>query len=104
MSKTFRRAAMSSICMLIVAVMSLTGATYAWFTSGEKAVVEGMTMNINTADGGIQASIGNAETADWGSVLKLTNATKDTVNPVSTVDAEAFFLLGARGGGAWGKP
>lgn len=90
MSKTFRKAAMSTICMLIVAVMSLTGATYAWFTIGDTATVDGMKMEIVAAAGGLEVSTdGNV----WGNALSLTNQSKSSINPVSTVDAENFVGL-----------
>lgn len=95
MSKTFRRAAMSSICMLIVAVMSLTGATYAWFTIGDTATVDGMKMEIVAATGGVEVSGDNGDT--WGNVVTLTGAdiAKTGINPVSTVDAKQFVKLAA---------
>ena len=46
MKKTLRRAMLSTICMLVVAVMSLTGVTYAWFSQSTTAKVDGMTMEI----------------------------------------------------------
>jgi hypothetical protein len=40
MRKTnFRKATLSALLMLVVAVVSLTGVTYAWFTSGNEANV-----------------------------------------------------------------
>lgn len=90
MSKTFRKAAMSTICMLIVAVMSLTGATYAWFTSGDTAKVDGMSMQIETAAGGLEVSTNGSS---WASSISLGLAAKSTVKPVSTVDAKNFASL-----------
>lgn len=89
MSKTFRKAAMSTICMLIVAVMSLTGATYAWFTQGDSAMVDSMSMEIVTAAGGLEVSSNNT---DWKNTLTL-DTKKTSVNPVSTVDAVNFVAL-----------
>lgn len=90
MSKTFRRAAMSTICMLIVAVMSLTGATYAWFTSGDKATVTGMQMDVMAAAGGIEVATTNTSTTQWQTALKLT-FDRNNVAPVSTVNGTNFF-------------
>ena len=56
MKKTLRRAMLSTICMLVVAVMSLTGVTYAWFSQSTTAKVDGMEMNIGTAGAGLQVS------------------------------------------------
>ncbi|MBR6681167.1 MAG: hypothetical protein IKL59_07905 [Clostridia bacterium] len=88
MKKTFRKAAMSTICMLVVAVMSLTGVTYAWFSQSTTADVSGMTMNVAAADGGFQIS--NSEAGPWVSTLTWTE-NKESVKPVSTVNATAFF-------------
>lgn len=90
MSKTFRRAAMSSICMLIVAVMSLTGATYAWFTVGDTATVDGMKMEIVAASGGIE--VYNEATGKWANSFSLA-LNMSSVNPVSTTDATNFVIL-----------
>ena len=94
MSKTFRRAAMSSICMLIVAVMSLTGATYAWFTSGEQATVSGMNVEVNTAAGGVQVreKTGDNQYTPWGTTLDL-SVTAKKLEPVSSADGNAFFNI-----------
>ena len=89
MKKTFRKAMISTICMLVVAIMSLTGVTYAWFSMGTNGKVEGITMSVSSADGGLQLSKDNGAT--WVSTLTLENATKSNMAPVSTVDGKAFF-------------
>jgi len=89
MSKTFRKAAMSTICMLIVAVMSLTGATYAWFTSGTEAMVEGIDMKVTTAEGGIVIS---KDAIQWANNIDLADTVdKSNMAPVSTVNAKQFY-------------
>lgn len=95
MSKTFRRAAMSTICMLIVAVMSLTGATYAWFTTGTEATVTGFEMDVSAAEGGIQVST-DAEV--WANQITL-NVDKNEIVPVSTA-----IPVADASSGAWGLP
>ena len=54
MKKQFRTAMLSTACMLVVAVMSLTGVTYAWFTAGTDATVNGMSVTVTTTAGGIE--------------------------------------------------
>lgn len=88
MKKTLRSAMLSTICMLVVAVMSLTGVTYAWFSASTTANIQGMTVNVSAADGGFQLSADNGTT--WKSNLTLTD-TSAQLNPVSTADAESFF-------------
>lgn len=89
MKKTLRSAMLSTICMLVVAVMSLTGVTYAWFSASETAKVEGMTMNVAAADGGFLIS--DSQNGPWVSTLTWTDADKSSVKPVSTVNAKDFF-------------
>ncbi len=91
MTKTLRKAMLSTICMLVVAVLSLTGITYAWFTSAKTATVTGMSMNVVAADGGLQIST-NA-TSGWANELTLEDATINDVQPVSTINAANFFKV-----------
>ena len=56
MNKNLRKAMISAICMLIVGVMSLTGVTYAWFTTSEEAIVSGMAFNVMSPAGGVLIS------------------------------------------------
>lgn len=87
MKNTFRKAALSTICMLIVAVMSLTGVTYAWFTASTQAAVNGMEVNIGTAGAGLQvATVGG----EWAGEITLQSPNAAFV-PVSTVDAQNFY-------------
>lgn len=88
MKKQFRTAMLSTACMLIVAVMSLTGVTYAWFTTGEKATVTGMNVTVDTADGGILVS---SNGTDWQQTLALADVNKTSINPISTIDAVNFY-------------
>ncbi len=81
MKKTFRKAMISTIAMLVVGVMSLTGVTYAWFTQGTTGQVTGMQMTVTSAAGGVQIS---EDETSWASILPLTTSATQ-VNPVSTV-------------------
>ncbi len=91
MKKTMRKAMISTICMLVVAVMSLTGVTYAWFTAGTQATVNGMNVVVTAAAGGVQVRL--KDTATWQSTLNLGVAQTD-VEPVSSKDGVNFFALG----------
>lgn len=80
MKKTFRTAMFSTIAMLIVGVMSLTGVTYAWFTQGTTATVDNVMLSVESASGGLQVS----KTGDaWGSSVNL--GIDETLLAVSTV-------------------
>lgn len=84
MNKNLRKAMISAICMLIVGVMSLTGVTYAWFTSSNAATVTGMTFDVYTPVGGVLIS--DTYNTDWGYSLKLNDASFRDFMPVSTAD------------------
>lgn len=90
MKNTMRKAMLSTIAMLVVAVMSLTGVTYAWFTAGEQATVTGMDMTVTAAEGGIEVSL-DGQTG-WKQVLDL-GATLDKadIKPLSSVNGEDFY-------------
>lgn len=88
MKKQFRTAMLSTACLLVVAVMSLTGVTYAWFTYGTQAEVTGMQMNVATADGGVEVS--TTQDGVYASAMTL-DPKLDQVKPVSTADAVEFF-------------
>ncbi len=88
MKNSMRRAMISTICMLIVAVMSLTGVTYAWFTAGTDATVSNVEVNV-TSDvaGGLQFSI---DGATWNSILSASsNTTFDAVSTAGGLGAAA---------------
>jgi len=92
MKKQFRTAMLSSICLLIVGVMSLTGVTYAWFTQGSFATVSGMSMTVDAADSGVQISVW--EGSGWSnpkSSVELLDAARTSVYPVSSIDGLNFF-------------
>ena len=57
MKNTFRRATLSTICMLVVAVMSLTGVTYAWFTQGTQATVDTFDINVEASAGNLMIAM-----------------------------------------------
>ena len=90
--KNFRKAALSTVCMLMVAIMTLTGATYAWFTAGETATVNGMKMEVSAATGGVQvrAETSTGNWTNWASTVDL-QIEKKAVEPVSSKDGENFF-------------
>lgn len=91
MKNSMRRAMISTVCMLIVAVMSLTGVTYAWFTAGEQATVEGMQVHVTTSAGGIQVREKSADNSNaWQTKLDLKTSVS-SVAPLSSSDGTNFF-------------
>ena len=91
MRKYFRKAAISTICMLVVAIMSLTGATYAWFSSATSAEIKGFQMEIGAAGTGLQIAEVTADgTLDWGNTIDF-EASLSEVQPSSTIDGVNFY-------------
>lgn len=81
MKKTnFKKATLSALLMLIVAVISLTGVTYAWFTSGNEAQVSDIKVSISDAEGGLLISTDNKT---WSTSVVYDGL--NTLEPVSTV-------------------
>ena len=68
-NSTKRSVLMTSVVMLLVAVMSLTTATYAWFVSNTSGSLEGIEMST-TAGSGILFS---ANGTDWTNTLTYQN-------------------------------
>ena len=98
MNKTFRKAMLSTICMLVVAVVSLTGVTYAWFSQGTAAEVTGLNVQVEAATGGIMiagASTNSfAAAGDFSNTLSLSSINfggETGVTPVSTVGGANGF-------------
>lgn len=85
MKHNFRKAALSTICMLIVAVMSLTGVTYAWFSAANQATVGQISMTVDDNAGGIEIATTFGE---WKSSVDAPAIAQNTkFVPVSTVKA-----------------
>ncbi len=83
MKKKLFKAMLPTISLLLVAVMSLTGVTYAWFTSGKTATVESFDVNVKAIDG-ILISLSGFN-GEWGSYIDPRTAPTDTNGVVSTV-------------------
>ena len=76
-----RKAVLPALVALVCSVVALTSVSYAWFTTGTKAKVEGMSMEVTTADG-LQISATGAE-GTYKSNLTLNHEMKK-VAPCST--------------------
>ena len=96
MKKTnFRKATLSALLMLVVAVVSLTGVTYAWFTSGTTAKVSGINFDVTGEAGGLLISKGYV--ANEGFVFESNvNLGKQNIqfSPVSTTKTNLEKVLG----------
>lgn len=82
MRKQLRKAMVCTIAMMLVAVISLTGVTYAWFSQSDTAIVEGISLGIVASDGGVLMSA-IANPTSWATRLNL-NMNKKDFYPSST--------------------
>lgn len=85
MKKQIRKAMICTIAMMVAAIVSLTGVTYAWFTQGNQASVDGMSVTLASSNGGVLISeTANAVDSEWKFSLTLTSATYTNMKPAST--------------------
>ncbi len=96
MKKTCRKAMLSTMAMLLVGVMSLTGVTYAWFSTGNNADVTDFDVTVQSATGAFQI----ATTPKTGNLVFSSLATPDTsaydgtvLVPVSAVNPNTNSAL-----------
>ena len=82
MKKQRRKAMICTIAMMVAAIVSLTGVTYAWFSQSDTSVVEGIELGIVAVDGGVYVS--NAPNPSfWGYRVNL-GINKKNFEPAST--------------------
>lgn len=68
-SKSKKLAVLPVFAMLLTGIVSITGVTYAWFSSGDRAIVSDINLNVKTADGILASWTGKDGT--WKSALSL---------------------------------
>ena len=94
---SFKRAALPVLATLLTAVISLTGVTYAWFTSGTTATVDQIDIGVVAADG-LQIAVNTEGNFTWGSqyALEDPNMKNRTFSPLSgSADASGINLYTA---------
>gem|GEM_PF-3325108 len=89
MKKSTRRTMMmSSLAMLIVAVLALGTATYAWFTTSNQGSIQGIQFNATSA-GGIEFSVNGTE---WKSDLNFSEFPNYEVKTFSPISAHSTLV------------
>jgi hypothetical protein len=87
MKKQIRRAMIGTIAMMLMGVVSLTGVTYAWFSQSTTASVEGITLGIESKEGGVLMSpIPAPSSSGWSYKVNLQWSGTD-FKPVSTASS-----------------
>lgn len=100
MKNTRRRALLSAVAMLIVSAVTLSSATYAWFSSGNAVGVDQIQASVSNSDGSILISAtGVGDT--WKTQLTLadlqsnaSNLLPTTLVPVSATLSKDQFIGG----------
>lgn len=85
-TKFRRRALISSVAMLLVALVALGSATFAWFTSSTTATASGINVKTTQAS---DLQISKSDMA-WGSSVSY-GTTQQTFEPCSTVNGTNWF-------------
>ena len=88
MKRNKKRALLSAVAMLIVSAITLSSATFAWFTVGDTASVSAITASVKSASS-IEVSANNV---DWNATLTQANLTYDAVTN-NTVQPDNSFPL-----------
>lgn len=90
-----KKALVSSIAMLLVAVVALGGATYAWFSTNTAATATGVNIASSQSTSLLVAPLGTAyDAAGWSSSVDLTTADPaQTVTPCSSVNGSNLFAV-----------
>ena len=88
-----KRRILLALIMLIISGVSLTTATYAWFTANRQVTVEEIDVKAS-ASGGIQIS---ADAASWSNEVDLTDLRAVDTNHIPTTALKPVTTIGANG-------
>lgn len=84
MKKQLRKAMICTIAMMLVAVLTLTGVTYAWFSESDSADVNGLELAVVKTEGGVYISTTPSDPTSFGTSVDITPADGEIFVPVST--------------------
>jgi hypothetical protein len=79
-----KKALITSLALLLVAIVCLSTATYAWFTAGTSAKAQGFKLYTHATGGLLISKTGNADS--FKSTEDYAKATTDSLDPTSTTD------------------
>lgn len=84
MKKQLRKAMICTVAMMLVAVLTLTGVTYAWFSESDSADVNGLDLSVVKTEGGVYISTTPADPGSFGTSVTIAPKTDEIFRPVST--------------------
>lgn len=82
MKKQLRKAMICTVAMMLVAVLTLTGVTYAWFSESNSAQVTDFSLQVEASTGGVYIS--KDPYTGFKNTLTFTDIPTSNFNPVST--------------------
>ncbi|MGN1126525.1 MAG: hypothetical protein ACI4RI_03705 [Ruminococcus sp.] len=85
---TRKRALISSVAMLLVAMIALGTATFAWFST--KTSADASSLSVKTTQG-TNLMISEAKDTGWTQDLTFTNTATTKLDPATTDDLSAFY-------------
>ena len=93
--KTFRKSSLiSSVALLLVAIVALSGATFAWFST--KTTATASALSAKTTQGS-NLMISEAKDTGWTQTLTFANTDTTALNPVTTNDLNDWYTADAAG-------
>lgn len=90
MKNSRKQLLISSVSMLLVAILSLSVATYAWFTNKVQATANGISISTDHDSNIVLSHFKDEPNAAWMPILNL-DVEKLNLKPVSTVDCTNWF-------------
>ena len=92
-----KKALLSSVAMLLVAVVALSGATYAWFTATATAQVKGIQMATAQSTSLKFCATNSSTETDWKSAHNFAMESAPTIQPCSTINGDTLYYVTASG-------
>lgn len=86
-----KKALITSMALLLVAIVCLSTATYAWFTSSPVAGANNFAVKTHAAGSLYITDAASPATADWKTSIDIGLQNTPTYQPVSTVDCATFY-------------
>lgn len=91
---------LSSIAMLLVALVALGSATYAWYVVNKTVTAQSLTVAAKAATGLVGCKTNSSTESEWGPSVTLTaNAQETKLSPVSIDPTNKTYIKDAEGTG-----
>lgn len=89
--KTMKKKLISAIAMLTVSAVTLSTATYAWFTMNKEVSVVGMQMKAHAEEGLLINEVADADDGNWDEQAKAGDSEFVALRPASTFDLSHWW-------------